>query len=214
MNYQLNTQIARSADQTTSRISETGKYIGTITRAEELISKKGTVGVEFAFKADDGQTADYLSVWTKNAEGKELYGLKHLQAIMVCTKQRTLTTVKGAVEKYDPATGQSGTFTVDLFPELTGQRIGFLLQAEEYLKQDGTIATRMAIFGSFSADGEFTASEILDRAARPEKLAKMVAVLRDRKLSPGAVRPAHAPAAAQGDAQGDADSVLTDDIPF
>jgi len=210
--YTLNADAARAADQMNSRIVETGKYIGTLTRAEKITSKKGTVGVEFSFKADDGQSADYLSIWTKNADGKELFGLKQLQAIMVCCKQRSLTAIKGKVEKYDGATAKMGTFDAEIFPELTGQRIGLLLQAEEYLKQDQTVGSKMAIHAAFGADTEYTASEILDRAVKPEKLEKMVALLRDRKLPAGAQ--AAAPTSYAAHSETNPPPMMEDDIPF
>jgi len=206
--YTLDTKAARSADQTGSRISETGKYVGTLTRAERITGAKGTLGVEFSFKTDDGQSADYLSIWTKRNDGKDLYGFKQMQAIMVCCKQRSLTAVRGQAEKYDSSTGAIGTFNVDIFPELTGKRIGFLLQTEEYLKKDNTVGVKMAIAGVFDAETELTASEILDRITQPEKLQKMVALLRDRKL------PATATRTDQGQAKPGQAEFDADEIPF
>ena len=60
----LNAQLAQDADNITSSISELGKYIGTITRAEKLVSEqKGTQGLGLSFKADNGQSADYLDLY-------------------------------------------------------------------------------------------------------------------------------------------------------
>jgi hypothetical protein len=208
-NYTIDANAARAADQMNSRITETGKYIGIFTRAEEIKSKKGTIGVEFSFKADDGQTADYLTAWTKNTDGKELYGLKQLNAIMACCKVRTITATPGQVEKYDNSVGTVAKMAATVFPELIGKRIGLLLQVEEYEKKDGSIGEKMGLAGAFEADTEFTASEIMDKAVKPEKLARHVATLKDRRL-PASTSGGHA---APSQAGGFGDD-LESDIPF
>ena len=208
-NYSIDANAARAADQINSRINETGKYIGVLTRAEEIKSTKGTVGVEFSFKADSGQTADFLSCWTRNTDGKELYGFKQLMAIMACCKVRGITAAQGQVEKYDKASGGMAKMQATIYPELTGKRIGLLLQVEEYAKSDGSVGEKMAIAGAFEADTEFTASEIIDKATKPEKLSRMVAALRDRRLPNGS--PMTTPIAS---AQSGTSADTNDDIPF
>lgn len=211
-NYSIDANAARAADQINSRINETGKYTGVFTRAEEIKSKKGTVGVEFSFKADGGQTADYLTAWTKNTDGKELYGFKQLMAIMACCKVRNITATPGQVEKYDRDVGAVAKMDATVFPELTGKRIGLLLQVEEYAKTDGSIGEKMAIAGAFEADTEFTASEIMDKAKTPEKLAHMVAALKDRRLSfSTSTAPANNTSPSQS---GGFAPDLDDDVPF
>lgn len=212
-NYTLNAEAAKQADQIGGRITESGKYTGTITRAEEITSKKGTLGVEFAFKADNGQSADYLTVWTKNKDGKELFGLKHLMAMMTVCRLRGISAVPGEVEKYDFDSGQVRKMKATVFPEFVGKRIGFLLQKEDFQKSDGTIGSKMVIFNAFDADSDFTASEILDRATTPAALSRMELMLRDKPIKPGAGGDTYgsasdAPAAAGGFDLGD------DDIPF
>ena len=208
-NYSIDANAARAADQINCRISDTGKYIGTLTRAEEIKSTKGTVGIEFSFKADDGKTADFLSCWTRNAEGKELYGFKQLMAIMACCKVRGITASPGQVEKYDRDSGGMAKMTATIYPELTGKRIGLLLQVEEYAKKDGSVGEKMSIAGAFEADTEFTASEIIDKALKPEKLSRMVAALHDRKLPTSAPISTQNPASQTGTL-----AAMDDDIPF
>ena len=48
MNYELDSNEARKADQRGAFINETGKYIGRFVRAEEVISEKGTKGIDFS----------------------------------------------------------------------------------------------------------------------------------------------------------------------
>lgn len=210
-NYQIDTESARAVDQMGNRIKETGKYIGVLTRAEEVKSRNGTLGVEFSYKTDDGMTADYLTLWTKNKDGKELFGLKQLMAIMTCCRVRAITTVRGTVEKYNTAIGLVGVMDAEVFPELTGKRVGLLLQREEYEKADGSIGSKMSIMAPFEADTELTASEVLDKATTPEKLQVMVAGLRDKPLiasGGGATAAQHGTASAAGFADDG------DDIPF
>jgi hypothetical protein len=69
--------------------------------------------------------------------------------------------------------------TANGYPSLIGKRIGLLLQREisDNPKNSDKPNDRPVIFGVFEADTEFTASEILDKATKPEKLAKMMNAL-------------------------------------
>ena len=98
MDYQLDTKAAKQADQLFARIEEKGKYMGVITRAESIQSKKGTKGVGISFKTDTGSTADYLDFWTINNEGKQLAGYNLLMAIMTCLRVKGLTATTGEIE--------------------------------------------------------------------------------------------------------------------
>ena len=82
---------------------------------------------------------------------------------------------------------------------------------EEYERKSGGTAWKPTIFAAFDKD-EFTASEILSKASKPEQLAKMVQALRDKPLKSGSVpatQPLH-------DAPGSSDafSDFESDIPF
>ena len=57
----------------------------------------------------------------------------------------------------------------------------------------GETGWRLELVAPFRAADEFTSSEILDRKTKPEKLASIVAMLKDRPLKK---RPAHVSAAA------------------
>jgi hypothetical protein len=207
----LNTQSARNADSIGARIAETGKYVGTFTQAHEVVSKKGTKGIEFSFKDEHGQTADYLTLWTVNAEGKELRGLDQLNAIMTCLKLRDgIKSTQGGIEKFDAASGQKVTVQGSVFPDLLTKKIGLLLQLEEYQKSDGSIGSKMAIFMPFEASTEFTSSEILDRATKPVKMQKAAAFMKDKKVTPHADNSYQAAPQQQQAAS----AFIEDDIPF
>ena len=189
MDYTLNTEAAKQADTLFSKIEERGKYLGVITRAEQVVSKKKSKGVDFSFKTDTGATADYLTIWTHNGDGKQLQGFNTLMAMMTCLRVKELKAEDGEVEKYDKDEQKRVKVTVPLFKALMNKPIGLLIHMEEYEKTAGGTAWKPSISAPFDAD-EFTASEILNKAKQPETLAKMVQALRDRPLKNGSAKPA------------------------
>lgn len=204
--YTLNPENAKQADTAGGRIDTTGKYIGEFTLAENVTSKKGTKGIEFSFKSNDGRSADYLTIWTVNHEGKEIFGRKILDQIMTCLKVRSIAPRSVTAEKYDRDIGERVPVTVDAFPDLMGKPIGLLLQAEPYEANDGTTKTRMVIAMPFEAATGFTASEILSNATTPSIMERRLETLKDRPMqSRRAGSTAAAPAASDD---------FDDDIPF
>ncbi len=204
--YDLNPEQAKQAES--ARITETGKYVGVFTAAYGTESQKHTEGIEFAFKTDDGRTADFLTLWTYNADNKELFGLKVLNALMTCARVKRLAPAAGTIDKWE--NGQRVKVAAQVFPDLTNKRVGLLLQREEYRKQDGSTGNKFNIVGAFDAESEMTASEILAKASKPEKLAGMVASLRDKLLVGGGSAGSHSSAPAENGGGGFPD----DDIPF
>lgn len=207
--YALDPNEARKADQTGSRISEIGKYVGVFTQAEDLTAASGTKGVGFRFDAN-GQSAN-LSLYTTKTDGTKLMGYQALMAIMTCMKLRGIAPKPGTVKHWDNEARQEVSKQAQVFPELCGPRIGLLLETEDYSKNDGGIGTRMVIAGIFQPDTELTASEILDKKTTPVQLEKMVARLRHRpaKGAKPAPRAANAPAST-----GSGFDDMDDDIPF
>lgn len=179
--YELNTKAAIEADQFNERIEETGAYKGVFTKAEEVTSKRGTVGIEFTFKANDGKTADYLTLWTKNAEGKELYGYKVLMALMTCLRVKVIKPSIQIIKKYDRELQNKIDTQVNLFTDLMNKPLCVLLQKEEYRGNDGSLKSKMTLVSASDNDG-FTASEILSKEKTPIIFQKMVALTKDRIL--------------------------------
>lgn len=182
--YSLDPNAAKQADNFFSKIEQKGKYMGAFTRAEKVTSTKGTRGVDFSFKASDGATADYLTLWTHNADGKQLQGYNTLMAIMTCLRVKELAAEDGEVEKYDRDQQKRVKQTVPLFKALMGKPIGLLIHMEEYAKTKGGSAWKPMISAPFDKE-EFTASEILAQVKQPEIVDKMVLALRDRPLRNG-----------------------------
>lgn len=206
MDYTLDTNAAKQADNLFSRIEEKGAYLGAFTRAEAIISKSGAKGVDLSFKSDSGATADYLTIWTHNGGGKQLQGYNTLMAIMTCLRVKVLKSDPGEVEKYDRDLQKRVKVQADLFNDLMNKPIGLLLHMEEYEKKDGSTAWKPAISAPFDKDG-FTASEILSKAQQATTMEKMLANLRDRHLK-------NVPAGSPQPKTGGSFDDLDNDLPF
>ena len=206
---------ARQADQISSAITETGKYVGTITRAEKLLSPKGTQGLGLSFKTDNEETADYLDLYTTNASGESLPSMKVVQAILGCLGLRQATDGKINCEKYNRDSKRRESTTVDGYPELMGRRIGLLLQRElSTNNKTGADVERMIVVGVFQHDTELTVSEILARKTTPEKLTKMVQQLASRPVRDSRKHGVSAQSPGNSNTAGSGFADFTDDIPF
>jgi hypothetical protein len=209
----LDIQSAKKADNLNNAITEKGKYFGRFVCAESVTSRNKTCGVKFSFVSDTGEATNYLTVWTHNAEMKVLYGQQMLMAIMTCLRVDEIESVDKEVEKYDYEEGRVVKKWLPVFPELMDRPIGLLLYMEEYQKNDGSIISSPRIFAPFDKDG-FTASEILDKAMKPERLEVLIKALKDRPLKPASDSSRAAPATASPSASSDPFSDMDDDIPF
>ncbi len=170
----LNPNEARLADNRSSSITESGAYIGVITRAEQLNSKNGASGLGLSFKSDSGATANYLDLYTMNAKGETLPSSSIVNALLVCLKQKQVPDGEITVERWDKEAKATYKEKVAGYPSLIDKRIGLLLQKEISTNdKTGSDNDRMVIYGVFEADTGFTASEILDKALKGEKLEKM-----------------------------------------
>ena len=217
MSYSLDTKAAKSADAISATIRETGKYIGTITRAEAIKSTKGTRGLGLSFKADDGSTADYLDLWTHNKDDETLSSLKTVNALLACLKLREIKEGKINFEKWDKDAGQRNRFDGVGYPDLMGKRIGFLLRKEIEEDDKGNERDRVAIFAVFQPDTELTATEVLEQKTKPERLGKMFDALMAKPVNDKRKgrKAGAAPAAAGSTRQpGSGFDDMDSDIPF
>jgi hypothetical protein len=209
--YTLDTEAAKQADTGGGRITETGKYVGVFTKAKKVLSTKGTQGIEFTFQSNGGQTADYLSVWTLNHSGEQIFGFKQLMAMMTCLKVRGIDASKATVEEYDRDTNGMVQREVEVYAALQNKPIGVLLQMEEYEKKDHSVAERPVFAGFFDASTEQVATEILEKSPA-QILMKLVGQLTTVKKLKGARAPAGGTQGYQG-GTGLPDN-FGDDIPF
>jgi hypothetical protein len=184
MSLELDAKEARKADRTNTAIRLAGKYIGVITRAEKLLSKKKNEGLGISFKSDDGATANYLDLYTVNADGRTLPSNATVHAILTCT--RTKKADEGAItfEKWDSDLTAMVKETKNGYPVLMGKRIGLLLQQElSTNEENGKDSDKVVIYGVFDADSELTASEVLDQKTKPEQLEKMLMALMNKPVN-------------------------------
>lgn len=172
--YTADPSAARQANAN-NFIDQSGKYIGDFTLAEAVTSKKGTEGIEFSFKNQDGQQANYLTLWTYNEKGEALYGYKVLSAIMTVMGVKSLEPRQGNIKDKDGNARQ-----VIAFPALHGKPVGLVLQKVLYTKNDGKDGYKFNIFAPFQANTELTAKEILDGQTQPKALGGIIATLKDK----------------------------------
>jgi hypothetical protein len=216
MSLSLNSNDARKADNFASVIRETGKYVGTITRAEKLLSKNKVEGVGFSFKTDDNASANYLDLYTVKPDGDRLRGYSIVQAILCCTRTKNAEDGRITFEKWDSDERRMVAATADGYPALMGKRIGLVLQRELGTNQNtGEDTDRLNIVAVFEASTGLTASEILDQKTKPEKLENIVRMImanpvRDtRKRNAGA-----SPRQSHPNQPGQEAPPFDDDIPF
>lgn len=178
--YSLDTQAARHADTAGATIKEIGKYVGEFIQAKDVVTKRGGRGIEFIFKSQNGQKANF-AIYTVGANGDRYHGYDALMAIMTCMSLRGIKPAPGKVTRYDFDAKKEVVEDGTVFPDLH-KPIGVLLETEEYEKKDGSIGTRMVLKNVFQPGTELTASEILDKQTQPVLLPKMVEGLRHRPL--------------------------------
>lgn len=213
MGLTLNASDARKADNFSSVIRESGKYVGTITRAEKLLSKNNVEGVGFSFKTDDNASANYLDVYTIKPNGEKLRGYNIVQAILCCTRTKSAPEGQITFEAWNPDERRMMPVTAEGYPALMGKRIGLVLQKEIHTHQiTGNDVERMNIVAVFEASTGLMASEILDNKTTPERLESVVRMImanpvRDMRKQQSA-RPA------QEQAPANAHQDWSDEIPF
>lgn len=201
--YNLNPEAAKKADAIGAYLNETGKYVGQFIRAEKLVSQnKGTHGIGFTFKADNGQECRF-DIWTQRADGENLSGMNQINAMMACLKLRGLSESTQRVKKWDDSQKAEALMDAPCFADLMNKQIGLLLRSEEYEKmkdghKTGETGWRIGFFACFQADTELMATEILNRKTKPEQLAKVVAMLADKPLKKNGGGHASAPASSSG----------------
>lgn len=172
--YTADANAARQANAN-NFIDQSGKYKGVFTLAEAVKSKKGTEGIEFSFKSEDEQQANYLTLWTYNEKNEPLYGFKVLSAIMTVMGIKELTPKQGNIPDKDGNPRQ-----VIAFPSLHNKPIGLVLQKVLYTKNTGDDGYKFNIFAPFQSATELTAKELLDGKTQPKALAGIVSTLKDK----------------------------------
>jgi hypothetical protein len=211
MGLQLNAAEARKADNFSSVINETGKYVGVITRAEKLLSRNRVEGIGLSFKTDDGASANYLDVYTVKENGEKLRGHDLVQALLCCLRLKTVDEGQITFEKWDNNQRKMVQATANGYPVLMGKRIGMVLQKQlETHSETGADTEKMQIVVVFEAATGLSATEILDSKTKAERIDSIVRILKPvRDSRKAGSRPQ---ASTQAPASGNHD--FDDDIPF
>lgn len=215
--FDLDPGAAREANTGGKRITETGKYIGTVRVAFYEKNGNGTESINFMFDSDGNQEAGPLTVYTHNSAGEPLAGYKLVNAIMTCCQLRSITTKPLPVELYDYDAGKVVEKTKDVYAEFSGKRLGLVLQEEEYQKTrgGGGIGTRLIIAAPFSAQSELMAAEILDKKTSPDQLGKFMEYIAKNPVRKIRNKPASASVHTQQSQQSPTNfDDFDDDIPF
>jgi len=179
--YTLDPQAAKQGDggQTIDRL---GKYIGVFTKAEHVITDKGTVGISFDFEASTGETASF-ALYTRRTDGSTIFGYNQLQAIMACFRLRELAEPQNKTANvWDKVEQKRTDKAVPQFTELLNKPIGILFVMEEYKAGNGDYKWRPSFSHAFCAETELMASEILDKKTVPERLPKVLQGLKDKPV--------------------------------
>ncbi|AUX87016.1 hypothetical protein C3F34_13905 [Acinetobacter sp. ACNIH2] len=173
--FGYNPESAKQADSS-ARIEEAGKYVGIIKHMEFITANSGTTGFEIEFETDNKESASF-SIWTEKKDGTPLGGVHKINALLACVGVRGLTPTNAPLEKYDFDAKERITKNCIIAPEITGKRVGLLLQRENYQNNSGDWKFQMNFFSCFHAQSELMAKEIIDRKTSPEALPKSLASL-------------------------------------
>jgi hypothetical protein len=176
MDLNLDTNAAREAGKLFERITESGAYTGRIVRAEIITSEKGTTGLELTIDTPNGK-ADYLTMWMVNKNGEEIYGMKAVQALMVCLKLRNCPEGQITCDKWDDDSRKPVPTKVMGYPLMMNKEVGVVLQRELYTKISGGEGEKLQIVTFFDPITRMVAAEILDKAPVAKQLDKAIAWL-------------------------------------
>jgi hypothetical protein len=124
---------------------------------------------------------------------------------------KALNEEDGVIEKYVKASGKREKVNTPLFKDLMNKPLSLLIQMEES-EYEGKTSWKPIIFGVCDAN-DFTASEILSKAAKAETSDKMLSVLKDKPMKPGNV-PAPQSQHSSAPQSGNSFSDFESDIPF
>lgn len=210
--YKLNPQSARETDNGFQRIEKSGAYEGEFIYARHITANSGAIGIEFHFKSTTGEEANYLTLYTRNANGETIFGEKQLSALMTCLKVREIAPANGDYEVYDLDAKANVKKQGVLYSALAHKPIGIVLQREEYYGQNGDIKSRMNISRFFEAGSRKMAVEILDNLPAT-RLDLFLPSLKDKTLSPKSSSRNQYPSGTNAVPAG-YDDFADDDIPF
>lgn len=140
-------------EQAVAADSGGGEYItkscvtrGFIEQAKWVEAQSGARGLEITFESEEGQKANYLTLYYQKRDGTaNEIGQQQIQSMMGCT----------GVKELSQAPGKDGMIA----PELTRKPIQIALERENYIKNNGDEGFRFQIKCFMSARSGLTIAE-------------------------------------------------------
>lgn len=163
------------------RIEKTGAYEGEFTRAEHVVYATGSEGIEFDFRAKNGDLARFINVCTCDPKGDDLFGRPMIDGIMTILGCRKMAPSPVDAEIWDKGTSKFVIKTIQGFRELMGYPIGLILQKEFYTTPEGVQKERLVIYNCFNVSTRMTAREIIDGAPFATEVDQTLARLKDKR---------------------------------
>lgn len=192
MNYTQDNTAAIEGDDRNQYINESGAYEGVFLYAKSCSSEKGTQGIEFKFKSNDGAMANSLKIWTAtpdgstvNANGQTMYGYKQLCGLMSVLGVGGAVSEQATIAVYDFDQKKEVPTMSTIYPSLMNVPVGVILQSEEYYKQDSTKGKRTNIFGFYRVSDKAMPFEIgKNIASDGSRLQSILDGLKDKVIKP------------------------------
>lgn len=183
MQFQNDLQAAQQGDNVSKAITETGAYTGIITMAEHTVSTKGTQGIELTFQNTDKQFARYLTMWTVNQQGQQIYGYQQLCGLMTILGVQGTQATESTINKYDKDQQKEVPTVAQVYQNLLNIPVGVLLEKEEYLSNSGDVKEKLNLKGFFNPETKQTVTEVATQQnSSGSNLQKMIDQLKDKKL--------------------------------
>lgn len=185
--FKLDTAAVKEAlpEQTgVQRIKEPGAHEGRIRIA---FYEQGQYGAEFfniMFESDDGKEIGPLSICTHGNNGEPTYGYGLVQTILTCAKVRELAPANGEVEIWDRNERALVSRQKEVYPALSGKKIGLFLRGEEWENNEGKRGIKLAVNGAFEHGTRLMADEILAQSKTPERYARKLEWLLQNPVKP------------------------------
>lgn len=182
MDFEYNEKQVQEADKAADAITESGAYIGKFTQVNGIEAASGAKGLEFHFTSPGVGDASF-NLYTHGKDGKEIFGMNQVQAIMFLCGAKSMKAVKGKMDKWEEnAEGKRVKVEADgdTYPALCEKPIGVVMQKELYTTNKGGSSSRINLYGTFQAETQFMSSEIKNKATKPVKLARLLAGLKTK----------------------------------
>lgn len=130
-------------------LQDGGAHTVTIISAKYISAKTGSQGMEFEIKTDSGQSAKFITIYYKKADGSIINGgYSTLCGIMFFLGLQGLSMQNAGADSFAP--------------ELAGQKVGLFLQKVLYTKNGGGDGYKFDIRAPYKFDSLHTVREAQD----------------------------------------------------